>query len=150
VTIKKATVRFYIDADLLGLAKILVEVRSDVTYPGDLGGELHKRYRPACPIASPAVKDKEWLPEVCRHGWLIITRDWHINDHRAEITAVHENQARMVTLSSKDARTKFGQLEVLMCRWREIESKLTEPGPFIYQATRTKLTPVEIGTGRGR
>jgi hypothetical protein len=40
-----AAVRFYIDADLLGLAKILVQVRSDVTYPGDSGGELFKRHR---------------------------------------------------------------------------------------------------------
>ena len=32
------TVRFYIDADLLGVAKILAGVRSDVTYPGDPGG----------------------------------------------------------------------------------------------------------------
>jgi hypothetical protein len=32
---KPATVRFYFDADVLGLAKILVQVRADVTYPGD-------------------------------------------------------------------------------------------------------------------
>jgi hypothetical protein len=30
--------RFYIDADLLGVAKILATVRSDVTFPGDPGG----------------------------------------------------------------------------------------------------------------
>lgn len=31
-------IRFYLDADLLGLAKLLVSVRADVTYPGDPGG----------------------------------------------------------------------------------------------------------------
>jgi hypothetical protein len=36
---KPAIVRFYVDADVLGLAKILVQVRSDVTYPGDPGGD---------------------------------------------------------------------------------------------------------------
>jgi hypothetical protein len=31
-------VRFYFDADVLGLAKVMVQLRSDVTYPGDPGG----------------------------------------------------------------------------------------------------------------
>jgi hypothetical protein len=35
---KPAIVRYYVDADVLGLAKILTQVRSDVTYPGDPGG----------------------------------------------------------------------------------------------------------------
>lgn len=31
---RPAEVRFYVDQDLLGLAKLLVQVRTDVTYPG--------------------------------------------------------------------------------------------------------------------
>lgn len=142
---KKALIRFYVDADLLGLAKILTTVRHDVTYPGDPGGAVHKRWRPRCPITSPAALDVQWLPEVARRGWLIITRDWHINDHRAEIAAVRQHDARLITLSSLDAATKFAQLEVLMCRWRDIEKLLDEPGPFIYNASRTKLTHVPLG-----
>ncbi|HTF41855.1 MAG TPA: hypothetical protein VK754_14835 [Propionibacteriaceae bacterium] len=46
---KPAVVRFYLDADVLGLAKILVQVRADVTYPGDPGGTLHRRTRPRVP-----------------------------------------------------------------------------------------------------
>lgn len=30
----QADIRFYVDADVLGLAKLLVQVRNDVTYPG--------------------------------------------------------------------------------------------------------------------
>jgi hypothetical protein len=41
-TARLAVVQFYVDADLLGLAKMLVQVRADVTYPGDPGGELHR------------------------------------------------------------------------------------------------------------
>lgn len=55
---KPATVRFYIDADVLALAKILVSLRSDVTYPGDPGGVLNRRWRPACPITSPDTDDE--------------------------------------------------------------------------------------------
>ncbi len=37
------------------------------------------------------------------------------------------------------------QLEVFMSRWREIETLIDEPGPFIYVATRTgKLRAVEL------
>ena len=34
---RAAQVRFYVDADLLGLGKILGSLRDDVTYPGDPG-----------------------------------------------------------------------------------------------------------------
>lgn len=138
---KKAQVRYYIDADLLGLAKLLVQVRTDVTYPGDPGGELHKRHRPACPVR-PEAKDTEWLPTIAGLGWLIITRDWHIGDHTREIAAVQENKARMVTLASNNASTKFDQLELLMRRWRDIEKLLDTPGPFIYEAHRTTMPPI--------
>ena len=79
--IKAADVRFYIDADLLGLARVLASLRHDLTFPGDPGALVHKRSRPACPIASPGVKDTRWIPEVAARGWLIITRDRHIQEH---------------------------------------------------------------------
>jgi hypothetical protein len=46
---RAAQVRFYIDADILGLGKILGGLRNDVTYPGDPGAVVHKRHRPPCP-----------------------------------------------------------------------------------------------------
>lgn len=63
----------------------------------------------------------------------------------AEISAVREHGARLITLSSDEAKNKFAQLEVVMCRWRDIERHLDEAGPFIYRATRTKLTEVHLG-----
>jgi hypothetical protein len=50
----------------------------------------------------------------------------------------------MITLSSDDARSTFGQLEVVMCRWRDLERCLDEPGPFIYAATRTGMRRVSL------
>lgn len=141
---KPAEVRFYIDADLLGLARVLAPIRSDLTYPGDPGAVIHKRVRPACPITSPAVKDSEWIPEVARQGWLILTRDRHIQEHRLEIQAVREHRARMIALTGADAGSVFAQLEVVMCRWRDIERCACQPAPFIYSATRTTLRPVSL------
>jgi PIN like domain len=142
--LRPATVRFYFDADVLGLAKALVALRSDMTYPGDPGGVVHKRKRPACPIESPRVPDTEWIPEVARRDWLIVTRDSRIQEHRAEIEAVRDYGARMIALAGREARGVWTQLEVFMTQWRAIERTLDEDGPFIYSATRTTLRAVPL------
>ncbi len=46
---RAAQVRFCVDADVLGLGKILAGLRNDVTYPGDPGAVIHKRERAPCP-----------------------------------------------------------------------------------------------------
>lgn len=141
---RPATVRFYFDADVLGLAKAIGNLRADITWPGDDGGVVHKRVRAPCPIRSTSTPDVEWIPVVARQDWIIITRDSRIQDHRAEIDAVRANSARMIALVGKDARGVWSQLEVFMCQWRAIEATLDQDGPFIYSATRTSLRPVAL------
>jgi hypothetical protein len=139
-----AAVRFYLDADVLGLAKVLAQLRNDVTYPGDPGGIVHLRSRPACPVTDAATKDEVRIPEVTRHGWLIVTRDRNIAANRAEIAAVRTSGARMVALSGNQAIGTWDQLEVLLCQWRAIEDLSRSPGPFIYSATRTRLRALDL------
>jgi len=141
---KPAVVRFYIDADLLGVARQLVQLRADVTYPGDPGAVFHKRERPPCPITTPEVKDIDWIPEVAARGWLIITRDRRIREHKAEIAAVRDHRAKMVVLTSGEASNTFAQLEIIMCQWRALERCQIEPAPFIYAATRTRLKKINL------
>lgn len=142
--VRPAEVRFYFDADVLGLAKVVAALRGDVTYPGDLGATIHKRVRAPCPIRSPAVLDREWIPIVAKSGWLVITRDSRIQDHRAEIAAIREFNAKMVALSGTDARTTWQQLEVFMRCWRGIEAIASQAGPFIWRATRSGLSSVKL------
>ena len=130
---KSAAVRFYFDADVLGLAHVIAGLRPDSTYPGDPGGVLHRQLRQPCPITSPGVKDPVWIPLVADLGWLIITRDARIQEHRAEIAAVRDSGARMVALGSREATGTFEQLEILMSQWRAIEACLSQNGPFIYE-----------------
>lgn len=143
-TPRPAAVRFYCDADILGLAKVLAELRNDVTYPGDPGILLHKRQRPPCPISTPRTPDDEWIPEIAALGWLIITRDSRIQDHKAEIAAVRDYGAKMVALSSRDARSTWLQLEVVMSQWRAIEPLTDQDGPFIWKAFRSGLSKVAL------
>jgi PIN like domain len=144
VSERAAQVRFYIDADILGLAKILCQLRPDVTYPGDPGGVIHKRRRPPCPIAQQKADDLDWIPDVARRGWLIITRDFNIAQNPNERAAVRDNGAKMVALNRHDAENKWGQLEVFMTQWRAIEALLEMPGPFIIRASRTAMTPISL------
>lgn len=140
-----ARVCYYVDADLLGLAKVLVQVRGDVTYPGDPGGRVKGgRAREPCTITDPAIPDEIWIPETARQEWLIITRDRHIQDHRAEIEAVRSSGARMVNLAGDEARDTFAQLEVLMSQWRHITALVEEKGPFIYSVTRTSFREIAL------
>ena len=101
---KPAVVRFYFDADVLGLAHVVAALRSDATYPGDLGAVVKRRERPGCLIADAATKDDGWIPQVASLGWLIITRDSRIQQHRAEIGSVKDDSARMVALAGDEAR----------------------------------------------
>jgi hypothetical protein len=142
---KPAEVRFYFDADVLGLAKVVASLRSDATFPGDEGATVHKRQRPACPIADPATDDEVWIPEVAQLGWLIVTRDSRIQDHPAEIEAVRSAGARMVALAGKEAVGVWQQLEVLMSQWRSIEGCLALDPPYIFTATRTTLRRIALG-----
>ena len=49
---KPATVRFYLDAAVLGLARVLGGLRSDVTYPGD-PASIASTDEPARPVPLP-------------------------------------------------------------------------------------------------
>jgi hypothetical protein len=42
----------------------------------------------------------------------------------------------MLNLASADAGGTWDQLEVFMCRWREIDALVDQPGPFIYVISR--------------
>ena len=141
---KTAATRFYVDADILGLAKVLCSVRADVTYPTFGGGKIFGRMRPPCPITSTDVDDEVWIPEAAQNGWLIITRDTAIQSRVAEINAVRESGARMVALIGKDAVTVWQQLDIVMHRWQRIEALFDEPGPLIIAASRSSWRRVSL------
>jgi hypothetical protein len=142
--VKPAAIRFYVDADILGLAKLLVRVRADVTYPGFQGGKLHGRMRPACPVTSTRTDDTVWIPETARNGWLILTRDTAIQERRAEINAVRESGARMVALVGREAVGTWDQLRIVMKRWDRFEQLLAEDGPFIYAVSEHTWRKVRL------
>jgi hypothetical protein len=137
-----AQVRFYVDADTLGLAHVLAAIRSDVTYPGDPGATVKGRRRPPCPIVNTDTPDAVWIPEVARRGWVIITRDKAIDRRPGEKRSVLDNGAKLNTITSDEVLDKWHLLEIVMCQWRKIEETVEIPGPFIYSVTRTAWSKV--------
>ena len=136
--VRTASVRLYSTLTSLGWASCSPLVRSYVTYPGDPGGALHKSRRPPCPITTPHTRDLDWIPVVARAGWVAITRDHHIQDHRGQVPAVRGHSLRLVALSAPGARTTWEQLEVLMCQWRAIGALVDKEGPLLSVATRRR------------
>lgn len=142
---KPALVRYYVDVGLPGVPKILVQLRGDVTYPGDPGGAVKGgRMRAPRTITGPATLDAAWIPETARQEWLTITRGRRIQEHRAEIEAVRPSGAGMVNLAADDATDRFAQMEVIMCQWRRISALLDEKGPFTYAVTGTSMRALEL------
>jgi hypothetical protein len=79
-----------------------------------------------------------------RARWLAITRDRHIQDHRAELAAVRDHRLRLVALSAPEAGTTWEQLEVVLCQWRAIEALVDQDGPLFRLATRTSLRSIPL------
>jgi hypothetical protein len=137
--------RWYVDADTLGLAKILIQVRPDVTFPGDNGRRSHPRFGvPPCVITDTATDDDVWIPAVTAAGLAIITRDRHIQERTSEKTAVVAANARMFAITSRDQLNNWGLLEVVVSQWRNLERAAEEPGPYIYSLTRTSLEKIKL------
>lgn len=137
-------VRYYFDADILGLARAVADIRLDCTYPADVGLTKKNRRRPPCPITSTDVDDVDWLPAVASEGWVVISRDHRIQVRAAELAAVRDNHVRMFVIASREALRVWDQLEVLMRRWRDIERIAETDGPYIYALTRSSCSKLDI------
>jgi len=68
MSLRAAQVRIYVDADMLGLGKILGSLRNDVTYPGDPEPSSTGGKGRLCRVTSPDVLDTDWIPEVAGKG----------------------------------------------------------------------------------
>lgn len=114
-----------------------------MTYPGDPGAMIHKKSRPASPVALGAA-DTAWIPIVSSRRWLIISRDRAIQESLSELTAVREHGAKMVCLTGDSSATKWTQLEAVMAQWPRIEKLTDRDGPFVFKATRASFNEIDI------
>ena len=137
--------RWYIDADTLGLAHVLIRARHDVTFPGDDGTRHSARWTlPPCPIQQTSARDTEWIPQVAAAGMAIISRDAAISRRRVEKDAVLAAGAQMFAITDPGQLRVWDPLEIVMHRWRDMERLRERSGPYIFAVSRTRLTEIDL------
>lgn len=131
--------RWYFDANITGVGKILSRARDDVTWPGDSGERQgpSRRWLPPSPVDSSDVADEIWIPTVTNAGMTIVTRDRHIRTRLREIQAVRQSGARIFAVSQSGQLNRWDLLEVIVSRWRDMEETVRSTrGPWIFTVTR--------------
>jgi hypothetical protein len=129
-------VRFFIDASMVGVGKLLAEARPDVTYPGHSD----------CPFG-PEAKEPEWIPVVAERAWVVLMRDkrarWRLDEKRAIV----EHGLRAFILTSAGNMSVWDQLRLVITSWDRMEEKLDErpAGPYAFAVTWSGLRDMEIG-----
>ena len=140
---------WYVDADTLGVAAILVRARPDVTFPGDDGVRHRQRWTlPPCMITSTDVPDTEWIPTVTAAGMAIITRDRAMLSRRLEVAAIVEARAQMFTIAPPGNLSTWQQVQIVARHWDAMEQlRAKEAGPFVYLLSRTSMTRADLADG---
>lgn len=140
---------WYVDADTLGLAHVLIRARRDVTFPGDDGVRHKNSWRlPPCVISDPGTHDNVWIPAVAKAGMSIITRDVHIATRTAEINEVVAAQARMFAITGPEKLHTWDLLTIAVARWQDFELAAQEDGPYIYSVARTTMSKIDLQVGK--
>jgi hypothetical protein len=137
--------RWYVDADTLGLAHVLIRARPDVTFPGDDGIGHRPAWRmPPCVVSDPPTRDDLWIPLVASAGLAIITRDKHIATRTAEKAEVLAASARMFAITAPGNLRTWDLLAVVVPQWERLEAAAQEPGPNIYSVTRSGMSRIDL------
>ncbi|MBI2774083.1 MAG: DUF5615 family PIN-like protein [Chloroflexi bacterium] len=76
--------------------------------------------------------DTEWIPEVARRGWVVVTRDKHIRTRPLELDALRSHGLRVFIFSQKRDPDRWGWVELVVRRWLELK-RFTETNgrPFV-------------------
>lgn len=86
---------------------------------------------------APDCRDEDWLSEIGRRGWIVITRDLRIRYRAVEREAVFSNGARVISLTARHfSAAELGRAFVLAVGTVERFVSIT-PGPFIATMTRS-------------
>lgn len=129
-------VRFFVDENLLGLAKALAVARPDVVHPG----------HPLVPELTPGTVDTVWIPRVAELDLVVIGRDKRLRTNPAEIEILRASGLRAFRLASRRNLTTWGYLERIVRRWAEIEEIVASrgPGPWFYSIVESGINEVPV------
>ena len=131
-----ASLRLFVDENLLGVGKVLERARRDVVHSG----------HPLIPGAPLGARDTEWIPTVAAAGLIVITRDRRIRTRTAELEKLKQSGLRVFSIAGKQDLTTWGYLVRLVRRWDDIERLIVArgAGPWYMAVHETRVTEVVV------
>lgn len=107
-----------------GVADALKAVREDVLW-------LEDRF-------PHDAKETEWIPDVGKEGWLVISRDKKIRTRPGERSALMEARVGAFIITQKQDLTRWDYLKLLTRTLDDMESVFeTTDRPFVFGVGRT-------------
>lgn len=88
-------------------------------------------------VFKPDAPDPEWIAEVGRHGWLVVTRDKNIRRRPNELRAVRDAKLHMFALSSGNLSAADTAVIVIKA-WPAMQREaLQTPAPALYVVSQS-------------
>lgn len=80
--------------------------------------------------------DTEWIPEVAKHDWVLITKDQNIRRNPLERAAYRAAKLRGFIATGKDMNAKeLGEL-LVRCLTGMVRRAAGRPGPLLFTISR--------------
>jgi len=80
--------------------------------------------------------DVEWIPEVARRNWVLITKDEHIRRNPLERAAYERSKLRGFVVTGKDMGGKDLATLLVRCLPGMVRRAAGRPGPLLFTLTR--------------
>ena len=128
--------RFFVDENLLALAKLLAADGRDVVHPG----------HPALPEVPLGTLDNEWLRVVGERRLVVITRDKRIRSRPVERRRLTEAEVRAFVLTRAGDLTTAAMRDLVEEHWAAMMAHLEAhpDGPWLVAITRAGLRPFRL------
>ncbi len=95
-------------------------------------------------------KDEDWLGEVGKRGWIVLTKDRRFHKRVLEIAAIAKSKVRVFKLTAANLQGKE-MAEIFVKSIRKIERvAIGNPAPFIATVTRTGKVTIFISSSKLR
>jgi PIN like domain len=132
--------RYILDENLLRLGRAMSMLRHDLACIG---------LPPLRDLLPPGVGDTEWIPQVGRRGWIMITDDRRLRTRPFEARLANEHGLKVVHLHRAGHLTSWDQAVRLISRWPAIERYADQRpiGPWWLSIRSQRLMELEFRPG---
>ena len=126
--------RIFVDANLIGVARVLAEEDARILYPG----------HPAWPFSQDA-PDEEWLAYIGKRDGCVILRDKRIRFRPPQRAVLEAHRVRAVVIATSRNLTIAENVALLRRHWKGVEDSLAGPPAYRHLNLSGFRTMLEYG-----